>query len=80
MRSHPDPAFQVMHSAKAPYFADSQEAIMKGRETRNAIAQKCLYVWILILWTSAEAFAQAGRGSISGMVTDPTGAMLVEPR
>ena len=48
---------------------------MKGRKTRNAIAQKCLYFWILILCASAEAFAQAGRGIISGMVTDSTGAV-----
>jgi hypothetical protein len=48
---------------------------MKGRTTRNAIAQRCLYAWILIFCASATAFAQAGRGSISGRVTDPTGAI-----
>src|ERR1700689_3711214 len=48
---------------------------MKGRTTRNGIAQRCLYTWILVFCASATAFAQAGRGSISGRVTDPTGAI-----
>ncbi len=46
---------------------------------RNAIAttvRNVLSVCILFFCVGSVAFAQAGRGSISGLVTDPTGAVV----
>ena len=42
----------------------------------NRFVQEWLCVWILILCASEATFAQAGRGSVSGLVTDPTGAVV----
>jgi hypothetical protein len=42
----------------------------------NPIMQRCVCVWIFILCVGPAALAQAGRGSISGVVTDPTGAVI----
>ena len=47
--------------------------------SRNAIgktARNFLSVWILLICASSVAFAQAGRGSISGLVSDPSGAIV----
>jgi len=47
--------------------------------TRNAIAETArhlLTVCILVLCAGSVAFAQAGRGSISGLVSDPSGAIV----
>ena len=49
---------------------------MKHAIAKNTIVQKCLCVCILILCASAVVFAQAGRGSVSGLVTDPAGAVI----
>ena len=39
-------------------------------------ARSCFCVCFLIFFTAIAAFAQAGRGSISGTVTDPSGAVV----
>ena len=44
-----------------------------GFNIRNA---RSCFVLVLIVLGSASAFAQAGRGSISGLVTDPVGAVI----
>jgi hypothetical protein len=49
---------------------------MKHANTKNTVVQRCLCVCILILCASAVVFAQAGRGSVSGLVTDPAGAVV----
>src|SRR5271170_2532403 len=46
---------------------------------RNALvktAQNFLTVGILLLCAASVALAQAGRGSVSGLVTDPAGALV----
>jgi hypothetical protein len=48
---------------------------MKPNEFRPPILPVFLAVAILLL-TTAAAFAQAGRGGIHGLVTDPTGAIV----
>ncbi len=40
------------------------------------IARRLFFVWIVGLCASQAASAQAGRGRISGLVTDPTGAAI----
>ena len=42
-----------------------------GKTTRNFLS-----VCILVLCASSVALAQAGRGSISGLVSDPSGAIV----
>ncbi len=42
----------------------------------SSIARNFLCVWILILLAGTAAFAQAGRGGMNGLVTDPTGAIV----
>ncbi len=49
---------------------------MKYAHTTNPIVMKSICVCILILFASVVIFAQAGRGSISGLVTDPGGAIV----
>jgi len=49
---------------------------MKYRDARIRTVRKCLCVWILIFGVCSAAFAQAGRGSVSGLVTDPSGAVV----
>ncbi|MGA2535246.1 MAG: carboxypeptidase regulatory-like domain-containing protein [Terracidiphilus sp.] len=44
------------------------------RNTRPALPRILLSISILLL--SAEAWAQAGRGSVNGLVTDPSGAVV----
>src|ERR1700690_4020881 len=47
--------------------------------SRNAIVKKArnfLFVCVLFLCASSLTFAQAGRGSISGVVSDPSGATV----
>ncbi|MBV8437798.1 MAG: TonB-dependent receptor, partial [Silvibacterium sp.] len=40
------------------------------------VARRLLPVWVVALCASPAAFAQAGRGSINGLITDPTGAAI----
>src|ERR1700690_263020 len=49
---------------------------MKFRKTGTMTLTNVLVVWILILCAGAIANAQAGRGGISGLVTDPSGAVV----
>ncbi len=49
---------------------------MKSGNSRSRIAAYLLCVLLLCLAAAEAAFAQAGRGGISGMVTDPTGAVI----
>ncbi|MGD0890732.1 MAG: TonB-dependent receptor [Terracidiphilus sp.] len=49
---------------------------MKFRKADIAIACKVLFVGVLIFCVGAPAFAQAGRGGINGLVTDPSGAVV----
>jgi hypothetical protein len=39
-------------------------------------AQKFFFLCLLILCTATAALAQAGRGAVSGLVTDPSGAIV----
>ena len=41
----------------------------------SGIARTC-WAWILVVLVGVAAFGQAGRGSISGTVTDPGGALV----
>jgi hypothetical protein len=47
---------------------------MNSRNLINACS--CFFACVLILFAGLAAFAQAGRGSISGTVTDPSGAVV----
>ncbi len=49
---------------------------MKYPNSTSSILMKCICVCILVLCASVVIFAQAGRGSISGLVTDPGGAIV----
>jgi hypothetical protein len=49
---------------------------MKLGQTGATLGQKILLTWVLILIAGAAAFAQAGRGGINGLVTDPSGALV----
>ncbi len=49
---------------------------MKYANTTKSLVRKCFCLFILILCASAAGFAQAGRGSVSGLVTDPAGAVV----
>ncbi|MGA2807776.1 MAG: carboxypeptidase regulatory-like domain-containing protein [Terracidiphilus sp.] len=49
---------------------------MKKPTARIATAYRFLFVCILFLSAGVASFAQAGRGGISGLVTDPTGAII----
>jgi len=49
---------------------------MTSGNSRFKIAGYLLCVLLLCLAAGEAAYAQAGRGSISGMVTDPTGAVI----
>jgi hypothetical protein len=49
---------------------------MKNCNANTPSMRSILCTLILILCAGAVAFAQAGRGSISGLVTDPTGAVV----
>lgn len=49
---------------------------MKFRKTGTMTLTNVLVVWILILCAGALVNAQAGRGGISGLVTDPSGAVV----
>ena len=46
------------------------------KQTFLQIARRLFLVWIVGLWASQAALAQAGRGGINGLVTDPTGAAI----
>ena len=46
------------------------------RKADIAIVLRILFVCILICCAGAPAFPQAGRGGISGLVTDPSGAVV----
>lgn len=37
---------------------------------------RCFCVWFVLLFAATSALAQAGRGSVSGLVTDPNGALV----
>jgi len=49
---------------------------MNSRGPITASARSCFCVCFLIFFAATAAFAQAGRGSISGTVTDPQGAVI----
>jgi hypothetical protein len=40
------------------------------------IVRNLFFVWILVLCAGSIALAQAGRGTISGLVTDPGGSLV----
>src|SRR5271170_3862589 len=46
------------------------------KQTCAIVARRLFAVWIIVLCASAAAFAQAGRGGIYGLVSDPTGAAI----
>jgi len=49
---------------------------MNSRGLVAGSARSCFYACLVILLAGVSAFAQAGRGSISGTVTDPNGALV----
>ncbi len=49
---------------------------MKIRDARAVFTHKFLITWILALCSGLPAFAQAGRGSISGLISDPSQAVV----
>jgi hypothetical protein len=49
---------------------------MNLRHKGAMVGQRILLTWILILFAGTAAFAQAGRGGINGLVTDPSGALV----
>ncbi len=49
---------------------------MKNRHLRSAAMCNLLVVWILAFCAATAAMAQAGRGSINGLVTDSSGALV----
>jgi hypothetical protein len=49
---------------------------MKKQSASAAIIQAILFVGLLVFGASSAAFCQAGRGGISGLVTDPSGAIV----
>ena len=49
---------------------------MKNRNATVKIAQSLLSICVLLLCASSLALGQAGRGSISGVITDPSGASV----
>jgi hypothetical protein len=49
---------------------------MNSQGTLTGKLRSCCFAGVVILCAAAAAFAQAGRGSISGTVTDPAGAVV----
>jgi hypothetical protein len=49
---------------------------MNSRRLVVRSARSCFYAGLVILLAGIQVFAQAGRGSISGTVTDPNGALV----
>jgi len=49
---------------------------MKTRNARSGMACYFLMIWLFVLCATPVAFAQAGRGGLNGLVTDPTGAII----
>jgi Carboxypeptidase regulatory-like domain len=49
---------------------------MNSKHELVKTARNLLSVFILLLCANSVALAQAGRGSISGLVSDPTGAII----
>ncbi len=47
-----------------------------GNASTTMVKKGLLCVWALIFCVGTAAFAQAGRGGISGLVSDPTGAVI----
>ncbi len=50
--------------------------VMKNCKVSATTMGRFLFAYILLLCTATAALAQAGRGSISGLVTDPSGAIV----
>lgn len=53
---------------------------MKNSSASMSSRRTLFCTWILILCAGTAAFAQAGRGGISGLVSDPTGAIVPDAR
>ncbi len=49
---------------------------MKTKNTGSTIVRKFLCVSLLVLGAGATALGQAGRGGISGLISDPSGAIV----
>jgi hypothetical protein len=49
---------------------------MKNRKASATTMGSFLFICVLLLCTASAGLAQAGRGSISGLVSDPTGAIV----
>src|ERR1035437_7562572 len=50
--------------------------VMKNCKASATAMRRFLFTCILLLCSATVLFAQAGRGSISGLVSDPTGAIV----
>ena len=48
---------------------------MNSRNARASSARIVVFLFLLLCYASA-AFAQAGRGAINGLVSDPSGAII----
>src|SRR5271155_1149282 len=49
---------------------------MMKRSADSSLARAALCLWVFCVCASAAAFAQAGMGSISGLITDSSGAAV----
>ena len=49
---------------------------MNSRDFVGGSARSCFCAGLIFLFAAISAFAQAGRGSVSGTVTDPNGALV----
>src|ERR1700733_5392153 len=70
----PYSCFPSIQALQYPKFIERPP--MKFRKTGTNALPNFLFVWILMLCAGTLAFAQAGRGGISGLVTDPSGAVV----
>ena len=49
---------------------------MESSDAKTIILNKSFHLLFLILWTCSVALGQAGRGNISGLISDPSGAVV----
>src|ERR1700678_1637816 len=65
---------RVIHKNVTPY--EFWEEPLNSNNDCVRIVRNLFSIWILLLCAGSSALAQAGRGSISGLVTDSGGALV----